>query len=159
MLGPARDWDVFCAGTGRVVGEHFPGDRTVGRLLAAAERRRLAGYAALRGYLDGPAFRLLGLRLACLAAFRPWERAAGDKLGGDEAAAKQATLRAAPLAGFAARALSRRLERVLEPGDDLADLPLERCTPCASSASGCATPRNFSRRYFPARTPAASSAA
>jgi len=124
VLGPARDWDVFCAGTGTAVAAGFPHDRAVVRLLAAAERQRQAGYVALRGYLDSPAFRLLGIRLACLAAFRPWEHAPPTD-DGDEAAAKQAALRAAPLAEFAARALARRLERVLQVGDDLTDLPIE----------------------------------
>jgi CHAD domain-containing protein len=125
MLAPARDWDVFAAGTGRAVGAGFPHERAVARLLAVAERRRLAAYAALRAHLDGPAFRLLGLRLACLVAFRPWQREAPADAAADDATAKQAALRAAPLAGFAAHALARRLERMLAAGDDLSSLPVE----------------------------------
>jgi CHAD domain-containing protein len=124
VLGPARDWDVFCAGTGRAVGASFVDDRAVARLLAAAERHRLAGYAALRAHLASPAFRLLGIRFACLVALRPWERAAAPEPA-DAAAAKQAALRDAPLAAFAARALARRLDRVREPSDDFSDLPVE----------------------------------
>jgi triphosphatase len=123
-LGPARDWDVFAAGTGRAVGASFPEDRAVERLLVAAERQRQAAYATLRRYLEGPAFRLLGLRLASLAALRPWEHAA-PAAPADDAAAKRAELRATPLSAFAAHALDQRLVRMLEPGDDIAALPVE----------------------------------
>lgn len=51
LLGPARDWDVFFAGTGSAIRESFPADRSVARLLAVAERRRQAAYADLRAYL------------------------------------------------------------------------------------------------------------
>jgi triphosphatase len=123
VLGPARDWDVFGAGIGRAVAACFPDDRAVARLLAAAERRRQAGYAALRAHLEGQGFRLLGLRLACLVTLRPWERPA-EASADDEAATKQAALRATPVAAFAARALARRLERVRDPGEDFSALPI-----------------------------------
>ena len=122
VLGPARDWDVFGAGTGAAIAAGFPGDRAVARLLAAAQKQRLAGYAALRAHLAAPAFRLLGIRLACLAALQPWQRAAATD---EAAAAKQASLRAAPLAEYAGRALGRRLARVQQPGAEFADLPIE----------------------------------
>jgi len=125
MLAPARDRDVFSAGTGRAVGASFPHDRAVARLLAAAERQRLAAYVALRAHLEGPAFRLLGLRLAGLVAFPPWQRATPPGAADDDVVAKQAALRAAPLAEFAAKALTRRLERLLAAGDDLSALPVE----------------------------------
>lgn len=120
VLGPARDWDVFTAGTGRAVGECFTDERAVRRLLAAAERQRRAAYTALAAFLQSPAFRLLGLRLACLIALRPWEQAGPPD---DDAKAKQAAMRDLPLAEFAARMLDHRLKRLLESGHDLADLP------------------------------------
>ena len=118
VLGPARDWDVFTAGTGRAVAAALPDDQPLARLLAAAERRRQDAYADLRGFLDSAAFRRLAIRLACLAAFRPWDGHPPPEAGTEEAE-KRATTLAAPLAEFAGRALSRRLDRVLAPGDDL----------------------------------------
>ena len=117
VLGPARDWDVFCTGTGQAVGSAFPDDRAVLRLLAAAEKVRRGAYRDLRAYLESPAYRLLGIRLACLVALRPWEQA--------QASDDAASLRAAPLADFAARALTRRWDRVRKPTDDFAALPVE----------------------------------
>ncbi len=115
VLGAARDWDVFCTGTATTIGTMFPDDRAVARLSKAAERQRRASYAALAAHLASPAFRLLGVRLACLAALRGW-----DVPGDDEAAAK----RAASLPDFAGRALSRRLARLRPPDGDFADLPV-----------------------------------
>jgi CHAD domain-containing protein len=115
VLGPARDWDVFCAGTGATIAGNFPQDRAVARLLKAADRQRRQSYAALATHLGSPAFRLLGVRLACLAALRPWELSREDA-----AAAKLA----AALPEFAGRALSRRLARLRPPEGDFADLPV-----------------------------------
>jgi len=115
VLGPARDWDVFCAGTAATIGEIFPRDRAVARLLKAAERQRLASYALLAAHLGSRAFRLLGVRLACLAALRAW-----DVPNEDEATTK----RAAKLPDFAGRALSRRLARLRPPDGDFVDAPV-----------------------------------
>jgi CHAD domain-containing protein len=106
VLGPARDWDVFLAGTGAQVAAVFEGEPAMARLLAAAGRRRVAAYAALRAALEGPAFRELGVALACLAAARPWPE--------DDAVA---------LPAFAAKALRRRARKLKAEGDDLAALP------------------------------------
>lgn len=123
VLGPARDWDVFTGGTGRDVAAMFPADRPVARLLAAAERRRLASYVALAAYLQGPAFRRLGLRLAGLAAPRSGD-AAGDAAP-DEPMSRQAASRDTPLAAFAAKALAHRMARLRPPDGDFADAPAE----------------------------------
>ena len=112
LLGPARDWDVFAAGTGAAVATALPEDRAIVRLLAAATRRRAESYAALAAHLHGPAFRGLCLRLAWLAAQRPWERP-------DDPA------QARPLAEFAARELARRRARVRARGADLTTLPAD----------------------------------
>ena len=109
-LGPARDWDVFLGGVGRVVGAAFPDDAGVARLLAAAGRRREEAYAALRTALDGAAFRRLGIKLALAAQSRPWEP------GGETPA----------LRAFAAAALGKRWRRLLAPGRDIAGLEPER---------------------------------
>lgn len=115
-LGPARDWDVFLSETGAAVGAAFPAERAVARLLAAATHRRDAAYGALAAHLHGPAFRALTIRLAWLAAARPWE---------EGATAEQAAVLAKPLAAFAARALDRRLAHLLAPGADLSGLSAE----------------------------------
>ena len=116
VLGPARDWDVFLSETGAAVGAAVPGERAVARLLAAATHRRDATYRALAAHLDGPAFRALTIRLAWLAAARPWE---------GEATEEQAAALAKPLADFAARVLDRRLAHLLAPGADLSALSAE----------------------------------
>jgi CHAD domain-containing protein len=125
VLGPARDWDVFVAGTGRAVAAEFPEDRALRRLLVAAERRRLEAYAALQQSLASAEFRQLGIALAVLAAARPWETMlqAPSSVGAEEAAARQAEILAVPLAGFAARALQRQLRPLREPGADIGALP------------------------------------
>jgi CHAD domain-containing protein len=125
VLGPVRDWDVFAAGTARMVATAFPDDPAILRLMAAVERRRRASYATLHGFLDGAGFRGLGIRLAGLLAARPWERPPAlpdNDTGTREAADKQAAALASPLADFAAHALSRRLAHVNEAGGDLSVL-------------------------------------
>ena len=106
ILGPARDWDVFVGGTGAAVAAHLPDDPAVARLLGAAKRRRQAAYRALRVYLDGPEFRLLGLQLASFVAMRPWQEEA----------------EAVALAAFAARILKKRHARMLAAGHGIAHL-------------------------------------
>jgi triphosphatase len=112
-LGPARDWDVFTAGTGADVAAAFPEERAMVRLMEAAERRRRQGYADLRRFLDDPAFRLLGIRLAALSAARLWEQEIDD--------AERGVLET-PLTDFAAVALNKRLKRLLAPGSDIIHL-------------------------------------
>jgi CHAD domain-containing protein len=119
VLGPARDWDVFIAGTGQAVGAAFPADPAVARLLAAAARRRGAAYAALRAHLAGPGFRQLGISLAAVAACPPWR----DFPEEDADREKQLAALASDLHVFAAHALSRRLGRVLAAGEDVEGLP------------------------------------
>jgi CHAD domain-containing protein len=115
VLGPARDWDVFVGGTGRAVARAFADERSVARLLASAERRRVAAYAALAAYVESAEFRRLGVLLAILAGGAQWQ------------AALEPETRAmldAPLDRFAARMLSRRLKAmVAAAGDDPAALP------------------------------------
>jgi len=114
LLGVARDWDVFIAGTGHEVRAAFGDDRRIGSMLDAAARKRLAAYAGLRDFLTtDPGWRRLGLTLALLPSLRPWEGA------GDEALVDR------PAADYARGALDRRLKHVLEAGDSLEGLTHE----------------------------------
>jgi triphosphatase len=113
LLGPARDWDVFCAETGAAVIDAFADDRAVARLLAAAERRRLEAYAALAVFLNSAEYRCLGIRLATLAGGTAWHAALSPE---------QRAMLEGDMAGFAARVLQRRLKRLLHAGEDIAAL-------------------------------------
>jgi CHAD domain-containing protein len=115
MLGAARDWDVFLAGTGQAVSTAMAGDRRIAAMLEAGEKRRTAAYAALAAYLASAEFQALELALVQLTALRPW--AAVD----EEAAAKLAE----PAEAYATPMFGRRLEHMLAPGADIADLPVE----------------------------------
>ncbi len=116
LLGPARDWDVFCAETGAAVVEAFTEDRAVNRLLAAAERRRKDAYAALSAYLGGAAFRCFTIRLAALAGGTAWQ---------DALPPEQRAMLSGELAGFASHVLQRRLKRLLQTGEDIGHLDPE----------------------------------
>lgn len=104
-LGPARDWDVFIGGRLAEIRRGFPGDERIAILASSAGARREVAYAALRAALEAPGFRLLGLSLAALAAA---PRDAPE-----------------PASRFAARALNRRLRRVLRHGEDLSPLQVD----------------------------------
>ena len=108
ILGPARDWDVFCSETGLAVGEAFTPEAQVGRLLAVAERRRTEHYATLRQFLDGAEYRRLMIRLAALAIPESWAAAADPE---QPAALDQ------PLPAFAAAVLAKRLKRLQRAGE------------------------------------------
>lgn len=113
ILGDARDWDVFLAGTGADIAAAFPGDRRVRAMLAAAARRRTAAYNSLRAYMVSPAFRVLEVALGCTAALRPWETP------DDAGPLRQDT------ALFAAAVLTRRHRRVRRAGRHIRTLPIE----------------------------------
>jgi triphosphatase len=112
-LAPTRDWDVFVTETGAAVSATFRGEKQVHRLLAAAERRRVACHAELRAYLLGAEFRRLGIELAHLAGGEAWQATLGE--------AEQAAL-ATPLNDFARHVLNRRLKRLTQQDDDIAGL-------------------------------------
>ena len=154
-LGPARDWDVFTAGTCAEVAAALPDDPAVRRLTLRAQRRRDEGYAALHAYLQSAAFRRLGLRLALLFVARPAcvdgndagslavtrDPAAmpqGPTVAGTTVAEPEPAPSGPPevsgpspslaagridLADYAARTLSKRLKRMLAPGEDITSLP------------------------------------
>ena len=102
---------MFLAETGVQIGQAFPGERKVARLLKAAERRRLSAYADLSAYLGSQDWIRLAVSLALLPSGRPWERACpGDTWD-------------SPVRDYAARTLQRRLKQVLSAGEALAGLP------------------------------------
>jgi len=108
MLGPARDWDVFMDETAPPVEAVLPG--RIASLLRAGTRRRHQARTALGHYLTSPAFRLLTLELAWLAAADAPEDTAGDLMV------------LPPLPEFAAGILQRRWKKLLNAGRALDDL-------------------------------------
>ena len=114
VLGRARDWDVFLAGTGQDVAAALPDDRRIAAMLALADKKREAAYAGLRRSFASPAFRLLAVGLVQFAALRPWQIDADE----DRAAAL-----AADAGQYASTLLAKRHEHMLEPGADISALP------------------------------------
>jgi CHAD domain-containing protein len=114
-LGPARDWDVFTAGTGAAAAAALGHDRRLASLLKAAEARRQDAYASLRRMLDGPAFPRLVLAGLGLLLLRPWR----DETPGRAALLDQ------PLAEFAAALLDKGRRKLRKGGEDIDDHPAE----------------------------------
>lgn len=114
LLGAARDWDVFLLETGAAVQEAFAADKRIAAMLAAAGKRRLAAYEALRAYFASAAWRHLALRLALLPSLRPWHSA--------EAAEHPLDQQAEP---YAAAALHRAFRRAAAEGEAFDTLPIE----------------------------------
>jgi triphosphatase len=113
LLGPARDWDVFCTETASGVTLAFADDPSVGKLLVAAERRRRDAYAELSAFLGSAAFRCFGIRLAVLAGGRAWL---------DALSAEQTEMLGTGMVDFAGQVLQRRLKQMLKAGDDIGAL-------------------------------------
>ncbi len=114
LLGPARDWDVFCTETGQAVSAAFEDETEIARLMMASEKQRAAHYKALRAYLDSADYHRLMIRLAALSRPCGWERSALGET------AREAVGR--PLPDFAAGVLGKRLSRLLRAGQAIADL-------------------------------------
>jgi CHAD domain-containing protein len=108
-LGPARDWDVFLAGTAAAAAEAIGPDRRLAALLKAAESRRAEAYASLGRLLDGPAFPRLVLAGLSLLLLRPWRE--------DEGADGRGALLDQPLAEFGASLLDKRWHRLRKRGE------------------------------------------
>ena len=146
-LGPARDWDVFNAGIGANVGQAFDAEqqegRAVAKLLVATERQRVAGYEALQRFVATPEFRRLGIRLAALAATRPWQAEI------DETA--QAALEL-PLTDFAASVLGRRLKRMFTNGDDIEHLETDTLHEIRLKAKRLRYAAEFFSGLFPSKS-------
>ena len=116
VLGPARDWDVFLAGTGREVADAFPDDRRIAALLRAAEERRAAAYAGVAAMLEAPAWRLLLVDALGILLARPWRA---------EASEEKRQAMDAPVADYGRAILERRWQRLRRAGEDFADLSAE----------------------------------
>jgi len=106
-LGPTRDWDVFLSETAPEVAAAFSSEPRLTRLLRAAERQRKACHGALRDYLQGPAFRRLGIELAWLAGARSWHPVPQ----GEEVALS--------LPDLAATLLDQRVRKLLATGEEI----------------------------------------
>ena len=121
MLGPARDWDVFLAETGRLIDETFGEEPSIHRMLVAAVRRRDACYAALDTYFDSPHFRRLGIELVAFAmgAAGPTTEPTGKADPPSGAVHGSARLRS-----YAAHALARRLLPLVKLSDDVMHMPI-----------------------------------
>jgi CHAD domain-containing protein len=115
QLGPTRDWDVFADETIPALLEALPDDERLQRLSAAASRRRQACRKALAAYLDGPAFRLLGIELAWFASSGGWD--APVAVVSEEAAAELPTLVA-----FAGPVLQHRWKKLVSLGKRIEEL-------------------------------------
>ncbi len=72
LLGPNRDWDVFVDETAPEIRKAMPNDNRLGRLIAAAGRRRAECQKTLAIYLGSSAFRELSIELAWFAAAGFW---------------------------------------------------------------------------------------
>ena len=141
MLGAARDWDVFLAGIGRLVGDALE-DRRVAAMLEAGERRRVAAYAALGRHLASPAFHGLEVAMAQLAALRPWQEMASEE--------QEARL-GETASGFATHLLDRGLEHMLAPGADLSALPVEELHAIRKKGKRLRYAAEFFTPLYPAR--------
>lgn len=108
-LGPARDWDVFLAGTGQAVIAAFPEEDGLAALMAGAAERRAEAYAALADMLAGPALRGLAITVATMVQARPWTGAADSQTSS--------------LDTFAAKVLAQRLRRVTRKTGDFGTQP------------------------------------
>jgi triphosphatase len=115
-LGPTRDWDVFAEETVPAIQQALPNDDRLERLIATAQRRRLACQKALAAYLASPEFRMFSLELA-------WFVAAGFWHVVPEAVPNEAP-HPPPLADFAASVLQHRWKKLLASGKRIEDLDI-----------------------------------
>ena len=105
-LGPARAWDVFLQETCAALASALLHDPAVAIVQTAASAQRESAYDLVRQALSASGFAALTVKLACLAAVRPW--ALGADTVGD----------------FAAHALKRRSKRLRAAGRHIAALEL-----------------------------------
>ncbi|MBR0671476.1 CYTH and CHAD domain-containing protein [Neoroseomonas soli] len=116
VLGPARDWDVFLAGTGHDVAAAFPGEKRIAALLRAAEKRRHDAYVAVLAMLEGTPWRLLLLDALGALLMRPWRTEVPEE-------AVQAL--DAPVRDFGRNILNRRWTRLRRAGEAFETLTAE----------------------------------
>ena len=116
VLGPARDWDVFLAGTGRDIAAAFPEEKRIAALLHAAEKRRREAYTAVLAMLDGAPWRLLLLDALGALLTKPWRGEASEE-------ARQVL--DTPARAFGQGILDRRWSRLRRAGEDFTALSAE----------------------------------
>jgi CHAD domain-containing protein len=117
VLGPARDWDVFLAGTGREVGTAFAEDARVAALLRAAEAKRSAAYDAALAMVGAPGWRALLIDALAVLLARPWR---------DTDQAEQRAAQEMPARAFGRMVLDRRWSRLRRAGAEFATLSAEQ---------------------------------
>ena len=142
ILGAARDWDVFLAGTGARLAEARGRDPRIVLLLRAAARRRDTAYAELAAYLGSARFTQLELSLGVATVLRPWDSSGPN--GPDLALA-------APTTRFAIAALTRRLKRVRHRGRDIATLPVSQLHELRKDCKRLRYAAEFFAPAFPAK--------
>jgi CHAD domain-containing protein len=116
LLGVARDWDVFLAGTGADVAAAFEGDRRISAMLVTAAKQRDAAYAGLRRFFASPEYRQIALSLVHLSALDLWRA----ELDEEHRAALEEEI-----GPYATALLTKRHAQMLRPGRDISDLPVE----------------------------------
>lgn len=104
-LGPARDWDVFLGGLGRLLAETLPDDVRLAPLHRRAAAARLAAYAALPPLLHGRTLRAVLWEGAALIEHLEAMPSRGE------------------LHGFASHVLARRHRRLKRAGAAIEALP------------------------------------
>ena len=112
-LGPAREWDVFLAGTATRVAALFPAQADMEPFLAACTARRDAAY---RDLTVADALPIIATSIAALTQSTAWR----DTLPADTQSALDA-----PLEPFAATILRRRHRRVRRAGRHFKSLESE----------------------------------
>ena len=112
-LGPARDWDVFLAGTLTEVERHHAADPALSAVRQQAERARQAAYAQARNALLSQRTTRFVLTLGRWYEAHEWRTdSPADRLH-------------RPLATFAADTLNRQYRKVRKGGRGLTHLPDE----------------------------------
>jgi triphosphatase len=133
-LGPTRDWDVFADETAPAVLAALPGDERLGRLVAAADRRRRECRKTLAAYLAGPDFRQFGISLAWFVEARFWHPPKPDVVkepdvanGPELASGPDLPNRPEPfpaLTEFAAQVLQHRWKKLISAGKGIDELDM-----------------------------------
>ena len=117
ILGPARDWDVFLAGTGREICTAFAEDARIAALLRTAEARRSAAYDAALAMVSAPGWRLLLIDALAVMLARPWR---------DAAPAERREALETPALSFGRVVLDRRWSRLRRAGAAFETLTAEQ---------------------------------
>jgi CHAD domain-containing protein len=113
-LGPTRDWDVFAEETVPAIQQALSHDERLERLIAATSRRRQGCQKELAAYLEGPAFRMLGIELA-------WSVAAGFGHAPAPGLGEEA-VPAPTLVEFAGSVLQHRWKKLIASGKRIEEL-------------------------------------